>query len=83
MREEQSAYELEVNDPIERVRLRRALAALPAEQRVALELAYFGHLTHVQVAERLGVPLGTTKSRIALALRKLNAAITQKGAGAL
>ena len=83
VREEQSAYELEVNDPIERARLRRALAALPAEQRVALELAYFGHLTHVQVAERLGVPLGTTKSRIALALRKLNAAMSQREAGAL
>ena len=83
VRAEQSQYELEVNDPIERARLRRALAALPAEQRVALELAYFGHLTHVQVAERLGVPLGTTKSRIALALRKLNAAMSQREAGAL
>lgn len=83
VREEQSAYELEVNDPIERARLRRALAALPAEQRVALELAYFGHLTHVQVAERLHIPLGTTKSRIALGLRKLKAATTQGGAGAV
>jgi RNA polymerase sigma factor (sigma-70 family) len=83
LREEQSAYELEVNDPIERARLRRALAALPAEQRVALELAYFGHLTHVQVAERLHIPLGTTKSRIALGLRKLKAATTQGGAGAV
>jgi RNA polymerase sigma-70 factor (ECF subfamily) len=83
LREEQSAYEFEVNDPIERARLRRALAALPAEQRVTLELAYFGHLTHVQVAERPGVPLRTTKSRIALALRKLKVAMTQGGAGAL
>ena len=82
-RAEQSKYELEVNDPIERARLRGALAALPAEQRTALELAYFGHLTYVQVAERLGVPLGTTKSRVALALRKLNAAMTQRGAGTL
>ena len=81
-RDEQSEYELEVNDPIERVRLRRAVAALPAEQRAALELAYFGHLTHVQVAERLGVPLGTTKSRLALALRKLNVALTQGGSSA-
>lgn len=81
LRQERSAYELEVNDPIEQTRLRRALADLPAEQRAALELAYFGQLTHVQVAERLDVPLGTIKSRIALALRKLNAAMTQKGAG--
>jgi len=81
-RDEQLEYEIEVNDPVERASLRRAVAALPAEQRAALELAYFGHLTHMQVAERLGVPLGTTKSRLALALRKLNAALTQRGAGA-
>jgi RNA polymerase sigma-70 factor (ECF subfamily) len=81
--DERSAYELDVNDPIEQARLRHALAELPAEQKIALELAYFGGLTHVQVAHRLGVPLGTTKSRIALALRKLNVALTQKqGAGA-
>ena len=71
-------YEFEVSDRLERERLRRALAALPAEQRTALELAYFGHLTQVQVAERLGVPLGTIKSRLSLALRKLNAALSEK-----
>lgn len=54
-------------DPIERERLRAAIAALPDEQRAALELAYFGELTHVQVAQRLGAPLGTVKSRLALA----------------
>jgi RNA polymerase sigma-70 factor (ECF subfamily) len=72
-----AGYELEVNDPVERERLRRALAELPEEQKTALELAYFGQLTHVQVAQRLGVPLGTTKSRIAMALRKLNTALGQ------
>jgi RNA polymerase sigma-70 factor, ECF subfamily len=81
-RAEQSKYEIEMNDPIEGACLRRALTALPVEQRAALELAYFGQLTHVQVAERLGVPLGTTKSRIAMALRKLHAAMIDKGANA-
>jgi RNA polymerase sigma-70 factor (ECF subfamily) len=76
------AYELEVSDSVEQERLRRALAALPAEQRAALELAYFGHLTQVQVAERLGVPLGTIKSRLSLGLRKLNVALSEKGTGA-
>jgi RNA polymerase sigma-70 factor, ECF subfamily len=80
--EQQPAYELDVTDPIEQARLRRALALLPAEQKTALELVYFGHLTHVQVAERLGAPLGTIKSRIALALRKLHAAMSQTGAEA-
>ncbi len=74
-RGEQTAYEIVMNDPIERTRLRDALALLPAEQLAALELAYFAQLTHSQVAKRLGVPLGTTKSRIAIALRKLGTAL--------
>jgi RNA polymerase sigma-70 factor (ECF subfamily) len=82
VRSEPPAYELEVSDRVERERLRRALAALPPEQRAALELAYFGHLTQVQIAERLGVPLGTIKSRLSLALRKLNVALGEKGAQA-
>lgn len=81
-RAEQSMYEIEMNDPIEEASLRRALAALPVEQRTALELAYFGRLTHAEVAERLGVPLGTAKSRIAMALRKLHGALSDKGANA-
>jgi RNA polymerase sigma-70 factor (ECF subfamily) len=80
-RTEPPAYELEVSDRVEQERLRRALAALPPEQRSALELAYFGRLTHVQVAERLGEPLGTIKSRLSLGLRKLGAALGEKRAG--
>lgn len=81
-RGEQSEYEIEMKDPREGACLQRALAALPVEQRAALELAYFGRLTHVQAAERLGVPLGTTKSRIAMALRKLTLALIDTGANA-
>ena len=77
-RSDSPTYEFEVSDRVERERLRRAMAALPQEQRAALELAYFGGLTQVQVAERLGVPLGTIKSRLSLALRKLNVAMNEK-----
>ncbi len=72
------ASEIEASDPVARERLRHAIAALPNDQRIALELAYFGHLTYVQVADKLGAPLGTVKSRIALALRKLGAALADE-----
>ena len=48
-----------------------ALARLPAEQRSAISLAFFEGLTHRQVAQRQGIPLGTAKTRILLGIRSL------------
>ena len=73
------ASDFDASDPIARARIGDAIAALPNDQRVALELAYFGHLTYVQVAGKLGAPLGTVKSRIALALRKLGNTLKDEG----
>lgn len=51
--------------------VRAALADLPAEQREALELGYFGGLSQSEIAERTGQPLGTVKTRMRLAMLKL------------
>jgi len=51
--------------------VRSAVAALPVEQKVALELAFFGGLTQQEIAQRLNEPLGTVKARIRRGLLKL------------
>ena len=51
--------------------VRDAIKKLPAEQREAVELAYFSGLTHREVASTLGIPEGTAKSRLRLAQTKL------------
>ncbi|WP_342448909.1 sigma-70 family RNA polymerase sigma factor [Mameliella alba] len=55
-----------------------ALASLPAKQRDLIEKAYFGDLTHSEIAEATGLPLGTIKSRIRLALQRLRHAMDRK-----
>jgi RNA polymerase sigma-70 factor (ECF subfamily) len=51
--------------------VRGALEALPAEQRRALELAYFGGFTQTQIADLTGEPVGTVKGRMRLGLEKM------------
>jgi RNA polymerase sigma-70 factor (ECF subfamily) len=55
--------------------IRDALEQLPAEQSQVIELAYFGGLTHVEIATKLDAPVGTVKGRMRLGLDKLRAAL--------
>jgi RNA polymerase sigma-70 factor (ECF subfamily) len=63
----------ETQDLADRARL--AMASLSAEQRAALELAYYGGKTSTEVAELEGIPVGTAKTRIRTALVKLREAL--------
>jgi RNA polymerase sigma-70 factor (ECF subfamily) len=60
--------------------LRAALAALTPAERQAIEMTFFGGLTHAEAAERLNQPLGTVKTRIRSGLHKLRQRLTA-GAG--
>lgn len=60
----------------ERTRVRAMLAEVNAEEREAIEMAFFNDLTHDEVAARLGAPLGTIKARIRRGLMKLRALLS-------
>jgi RNA polymerase sigma-70 factor (ECF subfamily) len=59
-------------------RMQAAIAKLPVEQQQALAMAYYYGYTHSQIAEVLGEPLGTIKTRIRLGMRKLRKMLEQE-----
>ncbi len=71
----------QVSVDLQRDAIRAGLDGLPAEQRQTIELAYFGGLTHVEIAERMRVPLGTVKGRMRIGLEKLRADLGARGLG--
>lgn len=58
--------------------VKQALGTLPPEQRAVIELSYFSGFTQVEIAERTGQPLGTVKTRMRLALKKLKLALSER-----
>ena len=59
--------------------VRRSLESLPADERQAIELAYFGGYTYREVATRLDQPEGTVKSRIRSGLKRLRRDLNTSG----
>ncbi|MFT5431870.1 MAG: RNA polymerase sigma-70 factor (ECF subfamily) [Myxococcota bacterium] len=73
-----------LEDPSSRAdhsRVREALATLPTEQREVLLLGYFEGLSSSEIAERVGVPIGTVKSRVAAGRNKLRSILMPHSGG--
>jgi RNA polymerase sigma-70 factor (ECF subfamily) len=59
-------------------RVRGVIGELPAEQSEVIGLAYFGGFTHTEIAEMLGMPLGTVKGRMRLGLERIRATLAER-----
>ncbi len=67
-------------DPVESKRVRSALERLTKEQRTVIERAYYANRTLAEIAGEAGLPLGTVKSRLSAALRRLHGALAEGSA---
>ncbi len=73
--------EEEAHRNLEREQIMELLATLPKEQREVILLAYFEGYSQSEIADKLGQPLGTVKTRIRLAMQKLRAALQYREIG--
>lgn len=56
---------------------------IPSEQRIVIELAYFGGFTHAEISEQCQIPLGTVKGRMRLGLQKMKSLLAERGLGVI
>ena len=63
--------------------IHEVMEQIPGEQRMVIELAYFGGLTHVEISEQYQIPLGTVKGRMRLGLQKMKALLAERGLGVI
>jgi RNA polymerase sigma-70 factor (ECF subfamily) len=63
--------------------IREVMDHIPGEQRMVIELAYFGGLTHAEISEQCQIPLGTVKGRMRLGLQKMKALLAERGLGVI
>jgi len=61
--------------------IREVMEQIPNEQRMVIELAYFGGLTHAEISEQYHIPLGTVKGRMRLGLQKMKSLLAERGLG--
>ena len=73
----QASTEEQVEHAMERERIVQAMSGLPEAQREGVMLAYFEGYSQSEMAEKLGQPLGTIKTRVRLAMQKLRSALEQ------
>ena len=73
----QTSTEEEVERNLDRERILKAMSTLPQAQREVILLAYFEGYSQSQMANKLGQPLGTIKTRVRLAMQKLRTVLEQ------
>ncbi|MCI0555096.1 MAG: hypothetical protein L0287_29455 [Anaerolineae bacterium] len=61
----------DMQDPFEQARIREALQQIPTQQRIVIELAFWGGMTHHEIALHCHSPLGTVKTRLRLGMQRL------------
>ncbi len=74
-----ASTEQQVEQTMDRERIMRALATVPESQREVIMLSYFEGYSQSEMADKLGQPLGTIKTRVRLAMQKLRTALENDG----